>query len=84
MPEYAKITNGAIVYENYLLSVSFDEGTIIYWDANGDIQAYQILEFHWHSPSEHTINGSHFDAELHIRHFSYDTSDETLVLAILF
>ena len=27
---------------------------------------YKPVQMHWHAPSEHTINGAHMDAELHI------------------
>jgi carbonic anhydrase len=29
---------------------------------------YQLVQFHFHAPSEHTINGKHYDAELHLVH----------------
>ncbi|CAK8576206.1 unnamed protein product [Lathyrus sativus] len=29
---------------------------------------YILKQFHWHSPSEHTINGKRFDLELHLVH----------------
>ncbi|CAH2060311.1 unnamed protein product [Thlaspi arvense] len=31
---------------------------------------YQLLQLHWHSPSEHTINGKRFALELHMVHES--------------
>ncbi|KAM7502130.1 hypothetical protein LguiB_001034 [Lonicera macranthoides] len=33
---------------------------------------YQLKQLHWHSPSEHTINGKRFDMELHLVHESAD------------
>jgi carbonic anhydrase len=29
---------------------------------------YQLLQFHFHAPSEHTIDGKQYDAELHLVH----------------
>ncbi len=29
---------------------------------------FEILQFHFHAPSEHTFNGKHYDLELHIVH----------------
>lgn len=29
---------------------------------------FEIAQFHFHSPSEHTINGEHFDVEIHFVH----------------
>ncbi|KAK3179690.1 hypothetical protein Dsin_033060 [Dipteronia sinensis] len=33
---------------------------------------YFLQQGHWHSPSEHTINGRRFDLELHMVHLSFD------------
>ncbi len=42
---------------------------------------YQLVQFHFHAPSEHTINGVQYDAELHLVH----TNDigETAVVGVL-
>jgi carbonic anhydrase len=37
------------------------------WIQLGD-QAYELLQFHFHSPSEHQIAGKAFDMELHLVH----------------
>lgn len=31
-------------------------------------EAYELLQFHFHSPSEHTVNGKFYDMELHLVH----------------
>ncbi|XP_023633820.1 alpha carbonic anhydrase 4 [Capsella rubella] len=31
---------------------------------------YKLVQSHWHSPSEHTINGTRYDLELHMVHTS--------------
>ncbi|CAA0830432.1 Alpha carbonic anhydrase 7 [Striga hermonthica] len=33
---------------------------------------YHLVSAHWHSPSEHTINGRRYDMELHLVHVSTD------------
>jgi carbonic anhydrase len=33
---------------------------------------FEIKEFHFHAPSEHTINGQHFELEMHLVHQSAD------------
>ncbi|GMN55417.1 hypothetical protein TIFTF001_024535 [Ficus carica] len=43
---------------------------------------YALLQCHWHSPSEHTFNGSRFDLELHMVHLS--SSGEIAVIAITY
>ncbi|XP_050242499.1 alpha carbonic anhydrase 4-like [Quercus robur] len=42
------------------------KGDAGYIDINGT--RYNLLQGHWHSPSEHTFNGSRYDLELHIVH----------------
>ena len=39
-----------------------------------DKALYHLLQFHVHSPSEHTINGKHTDAEIHFV-FGYESGD---------
>jgi len=33
-----------------------------------EFNTYDFLQFHFHSPSEHTIDGHHYDAEVHFVH----------------
>ena len=34
--------------------------------------SYQLAQYHFHSPSEHTVNGKHFPMEMHMVHKSAD------------
>nr|KYP50036.1 hypothetical protein KK1_028191 [Cajanus cajan] len=43
---------------------------------------YVLKQCHWHSPSEHTIDGKRFDLELHMVHET--PSGQTAVIGILF
>ncbi|VVB01733.1 unnamed protein product [Arabis nemorensis] len=43
---------------------------------------YQLLQLHWHAPSEHTINGRRFALELHMVHESINGT--MAVLTILY
>ncbi|KAL2488713.1 Alpha carbonic anhydrase 7 [Forsythia ovata] len=43
---------------------------------------YQLKQAHWHSPSEHTLNGKRFDMEVHLVHESMD--NKTAVLGIMY
>jgi carbonic anhydrase len=42
---------------------------------------YQLVQFHFHAPSEHTINGVRYDAELHLVHTN--AIGETAVIGVL-
>ena len=37
-----------------------------------DNQTFTLEQFHFHSPSEHTVDGRHFDMEMHLVHKSDD------------
>jgi carbonic anhydrase len=39
-------------------------------------KSYTLQQFHWHSPSEHTIGGGYFDAETHLVMSASDGSSE--------
>ncbi|RDX76379.1 Alpha carbonic anhydrase 7, partial [Mucuna pruriens] len=43
---------------------------------------YVLKQFHWHSPSEHTIDGKRLDLELHMVHET--PSGQTAVIGILY
>jgi carbonic anhydrase len=39
-----------------------------------DGRAYRLVQFHWHTPSEHEVNGERFPMELHLVHVAEDGS----------
>jgi carbonic anhydrase len=45
-------------------------------------QEYELRQFHFHAPSEHTINGKHANLEMHFVHV--DKSGHLAVIAVLF
>ena len=47
-----------------------------------DNKTYKLLQFHFHAPSEHTINGSYSDMELHLVHKS-DNDGEYAVIGVM-
>ena len=53
--------------------------------------SYSTLQFHYHTPSEHTLNGFHYDLELHIVHGNqtkkynrFPPSNQLSVIGLLF
>lgn len=47
-----------------------------------DGKKYKLTQFHWHTPSEHRLNGALYPAELHLVHASSDGS--LAVIAVLY
>lgn len=48
-----------------------------------DNQVHKLAQFHFHSPSEHTINGQSYPLEMHMVHYNEDL-DQYAVFGILF
>ncbi|XP_047079479.1 alpha carbonic anhydrase 1, chloroplastic-like [Lolium rigidum] len=57
-----------------------------YNDTSGAVKVdgkkYKLKQLHWHSPSEHTINGQRFAVELHMVHYADDGN--VTVVSILY
>ncbi|KAK9124125.1 hypothetical protein Sjap_013727 [Stephania japonica] len=60
---------------------------MLQWDGDaGSIEIngeeFELRQLHWHSPSEHTINGNRFDLEAHLVHVSAD--NRTAVIGVMY
>ena len=51
------------------LKASIPDAQPVLW-LNG--VAYDLVQFHFHTPSEHTINGRHTEMEIHVVHLIHD------------
>nr|ACN85275.1 unknown [Oryza alta] len=49
-----------------------------------DGEAYRLRQMHWHSPSEHAVDGRRYDLELHMLHQSETHDGRYAVVAQLF
>jgi carbonic anhydrase len=67
-----------IVDNGHTIQVSVDAGSSITTSRN----TYQLKQFHFHTPSEHTIEGKSFPMEVHFVHQSAD--NKFAVVAALF
>jgi len=65
---YYGLTELGIVNNGHALQMNYGEGSYIV--AKG--KRFNLLQFHLHSPSEHTINGKYSDMEAHFVHKSSD------------
>jgi len=48
------------------------------------VKTFEALQFHFHAPSEHTIDGRHYAAEMHIVHHCTRNPTDLAVAAVLF
>jgi carbonic anhydrase len=56
------IDNGHTIQINYDSGETFKIGN----------ESYELRQYHFHSPSEHTVNGRHYPMEMHLVHLSKD------------
>jgi len=74
----AAIQSGLEVNE-HTWEVAWDQGhnaTDAYGVVIGD-RLYRLAQYHYHSPSEHTVDGNHYDMEAHHVHYCHGASCET-------
>lgn len=57
-----------IINNGHTIQVNYDAGSTIELDG----VRYDLLQFHFHAPSEHAINGKLAEAEMHLVHKSAD------------
>ena len=57
-----------ILNNGHTIEVEYDEGSEIV--VGGDV--FELLQFHFHAPSEHTLNGANFEIEMHLVHSNED------------
>lgn len=67
-----------IIDNGHTIQVTVDEGSTFTFDG----KMYSLKQFHFHTPSEHTLDGRHAPMEMHMVHQSEDGS--LAVIGILF
>ncbi|CAD6265211.1 unnamed protein product [Miscanthus lutarioriparius] len=73
-PAQATIVNSG---HDVMVSFKGDAGSLV---INGT--TYNLKQLHWHTPSEHTIDGRRYDLELHLVHQT--SANKTAVIGILY
>lgn len=61
------------------ISLANVTGHFYLWDETQSKKQYKPLQFHFHAPSEHTVDGKHYDLEMHIVHANSDSSALSVV-----
>ncbi|KAG6596572.1 Alpha carbonic anhydrase 1, chloroplastic, partial [Cucurbita argyrosperma subsp. sororia] len=64
--------NATLINNGFNIGVHFENGSGGMAVING--KSYTLQQMHWHSPSEHRLNGQLFAAELHLVHQADDGS----------
>lgn len=66
-----------ILNNGHTIHLSYSPGSYIDWGN----EKYELIQFHFHSPSEHQVNGKHYDMEVHLVH---KTQDHQYVVVAIF
>ena len=66
MAHHEHVTN--LVDNGHTIQVTVEEGSTLTTSRG----TYKLKQFHFHTPSEHTINGEYFPMEVHFVHQSAD------------
>ena len=62
---HANVTHiDSTINNGHTIQVNYERGSEIFVNE----QRFDLIQFHFHSPSEHTLNGRHFDMEMHLVH----------------
>jgi len=64
--------------------MSVENGELEVTFSDGDAAAFVPLQLHFHSPSEHTVDGKHYDLEMHIVHKYKDSGNLGAVVGVFF
>jgi len=76
---YGKSTDSKVVNNGHTIQVNYAPGS--YAVISG--KKYDLLQFHFHSPSEHQVHGKHADLVVHLVHKSPDDG-QLAVVGVLF
>jgi len=68
-----------LVNNGHTFQVNYDQGSRMTFLG----KEYELVQFHWHTPSEHTVNGQPAAMELHLVHATPDSFKRLAVLGIL-
>jgi len=78
----AKATTNA---NGVTVSTPADNGTLRLNFHDGSHGNFSMAQFHWHAPSEHTVDQKHYDLEMHMVHtYENDGTQYGAVIGIFF
>lgn len=69
-----------VVNTGHSVQANYDEGSTVTFDGN----VYDLVQFHFHTPSEHLIDGVRYPLEMHAVHVQRGYEDRYLVIAVLY
>lgn len=64
----------------HTVRVTYDAGSSVDFDG----KTYDLVQFHFHTPSEHLLDGVTYPMEMHLVHAEHGQPDRFLVIGVLF
>ena len=64
----------------HTVKVTYDSGSSLEYDGT----TYDLVQFHFHTPSEHLLDGVTYPMEMHLVHAEHGHPERLLVLGVLF
>lgn len=64
----------------HTVKVTYDAGSSLEYDQ----ESYDLVQFHFHTPSEHLIDGITYPMEMHLVHVHHEHPERLLVVSVLF
>lgn len=64
----------------HTVKVTYDAGSSLEYDG----KSYDLVQFHFHTPSEHLLDGVTYPMEMHLVHAQHDHPQHLLVVGVLF
>ena len=64
----------------HTVKVTYDAGSSLEYDG----QSYDLVQFHFHTPSEHLLDGVTYPMEMHLVHAQHEHPEHLLVVGVLF
>jgi len=75
-----KASNEHVDNLGHTVKVTYDAGSSLEYDGT----RYDLVQFHFHTPSEHLLDGVTYPMELHLVHAEHDHPEHLLVVGVLF
>ena len=66
------------------MQVDLTGGELYFTDPSLQRHLFSAAQLHFHAPSEHTVNGKHYDLEMHIVHIDKVTRQPSAVIGLFF
>jgi carbonic anhydrase len=66
------------------IKVVTDKGVLAFLEADGSLSQYDLWEFHFHAPAEHSFNRHLYELELHLVHKNRADPNQLGVVAVFF